>query len=406
MKVIAMTLKEVRLVLRDRTALLLLLVAPLALTLVMGFAFSRVNQGGLAQIQVVVVNQDEGDLGQTLVRVLQSSELSDLLATTVTADPAAARAQVDADQAAAAVIVPAGFTQQALTDAGGSARLELYGNPGRTVSVGVVRGILERFAQQVSAGVVGAQVTVRQLVESGRLAAAQAPAAAPEIGQRVAVAAGQRELVTVMTTVSDRQASGNFDYLAYYAPSMAILFLMFGMMTAARTLLTERETGTLDRLRASPLRPAELLGGKVLGVFFVGALQMAALILITHYAMGVAWGDPLAVAAHTALVVAAMAALGLVVAALARTASQANAIGSTLTMVLAAVGGNFVPRLAFPAWLKAVSYVGPNAWGIEGYQMLAGGARLSDLAPDLAALALMTAVFFGLALWGLRRWMK
>jgi ABC-2 type transport system permease protein len=404
--VLSIAFKEVLTVLRDRMTLLLLLAAPLVLTLVMSLAFSRLNQdSGLAQIRVVVVNQDEGDLGQALASLLRSPDLSDVLAVTQLADPAA-RSQVDADQAAAAVIVPADFTQRTLSASGGPARLELYGNPGRAISTGVVRGIVERFAGQVSAGVVGANVTVRQLVESGRLAAAQAPAVAPEIGQRVALAAGQRDLVTVQVMVSDSQSSGRFDYLAYYAPSMATLFLMFAMMSSARTLLTEREAGTLDRLRASPLLAVELLGGKILGVFFIGLLQMAALILTTRFCLGVAWGEPLAVAAHTVLVVAATAALGLVIAALARTASQANTVGSTVTMVLAAVGGNFVPRISFPAWLKIVSYVGPNAWGIEGFQKLAGGARLADLAPDLAALALMTAVLLGLALWGLRRFVK
>jgi ABC-2 type transport system permease protein len=407
MKVWVIAFKEVLIVLRDRTALWLLLAAPVALTLVMALAFSRVNQGnGLAQIRLVVVNQDEGDLGQTLVGVLQSPDLSDLLAVTRLADPAEARALVDADKAAAAVMVPPSFTQQALSNAGGPARLELYGNPGRTVSTGVVRDILERFTQQVSAGVVGGQVTVRQLVESGRLPEAQAPAAASDIGRRVALAAGQRDLVTLQVTIADHQASGRFDYLAYYAPSMATLFLMFAMMSSARTLLAEREAGTLDRLRASPLLAVELLGGKILGVFAIGLLQMGALIFITRLGMGVAWGDPLAVAVHTVFVVAATAALGLVIAALARTASQANALGSTVTMVLAAAGGNFVPRLSFPVWLKTLSYIGPNAWGIEGFQSLAAGARLGDLAPDLAALALMTVVFLGLALWGLRRFVK
>jgi len=407
MKVLAIAFKEVRVVLRDRMTLLLLLAAPLALTLVMSLAFSRVNQGdGLTQIRVAVVNQDEGALGQALVDVLRSPDLGDLLAVTQAADPAAARALVEADQAAAAVIIPAGFTERLVSTPDGTGRLEVYGNPGRAVSAGVVRSIVERFAEQVSAGVVGANVTVRQLVESGRLAAAQAPALAPEIGQRVTVAAGQSELVTIQLVAAGAQASGRFDYLAYYAPSMATLFLMFAMMSAARTLLAEREAGTLDRLRASPIWAAELLGGKVFGVFLIGLLQMAVLILVTHFFMGVAWGEPLAVAAHTVMVVAATAALGLVVASLARTSGQANAIGSTVTMVLAAVGGNFVPRLAFPAWLKAVSYIGPNAWGIEGFQSLASGARLGDLRLDLAALAAMTVVFLGLALWGLRRLLK
>ncbi len=406
MKVLAITFKEVLIVLRDRMTLLLLLAAPLALTLVMSFAFSRVNQGGIGQIRVVVVNQDEGSLGQALTSLLQSGDLSGLLTVTSAADPAAARALVDADKAAAAVIVPAGFTQLAFSASADPARLELYGNPGRAISVEVVRSIVERFTQQVSAGVTGAHVTVQQLVESGRLAAAQASVAGPEIGQRVALAAGQRQLVAIQMTASNGSTSVRFDYLAYYAPSMATLFLMFAMMSAARTLLAEREAGTLDRLRASPLLAVELLSGKVLGVFFIGLLQMAALILVSHFSMGVAWGEPLAVAAHTVMVVAATAALGLVIAALARTAGQANAMGSTVTMVLAALGGNFAPRIAYPAWLKTLSYIGPNAWGIEGFQMLASGARLSDLAPELAALGVMTVVFLGLALWGLRRLVK
>jgi ABC-2 type transport system permease protein len=199
------------------------------------------------------------------------------------------------------------------------------------------------------------------------------------------------------------QASGRFDHVADYVPSMATLFLMFAMMSSARTLLTECEAGTFTRLRAAPLRVVELLGGKILSVVCIGLLHMTALILMTRSFMGVVWGDPLAVAAHTVLVVAATAALGLVVAALARTASQANIIGSTVTLLLAGVGGNFVPRLSFPVWLKTVGYLGPNTWGLEGFQKLAMGARLGDLAPVLAALALMTVVFFGLALWGLQK---
>jgi ABC-2 type transport system permease protein len=406
MKALAIAFKEILIVVRDRTAFWLRLAAPLALTAVMGFAFSRVNQGnGLSQINVVMVNQDSGSLGQALTELLGSQDLRGLLAVTYSADPAAARAQVDADKAAAAIIVPADFSAQALSESGGPARVEVYGNPGRAVSAGVVRDIAERYAQQVSAGVVGAQVTVQQLVESGRLAAVQASAAGAEIGPRVAQSAAQRQLVAISTT-GPSQGGVAFDYLAYYAPGMATLFLMLAMMSSARTLLAEREAGTFDRLRAAPLSAAELLGGKVLGVFAVGALQMAALILATHFFMGIAWGNPIAVTALTLMVVAAVASLGLVVATLARTAGQASAIGSTVTMVLAAVGGNFVPRMAFPAWLKSVSAIGPNSWALDGYQAIAAGAKLSDVTPQLAALALMTAVFFGVALWGLRRIVK
>ena len=79
MKILAITFKELTIVLRDRTALLLMLVAPLALTLVMNFAFGRASSGSLSQINVVIVNHDDGTLGQTFVDFMQSEALSDLV---------------------------------------------------------------------------------------------------------------------------------------------------------------------------------------------------------------------------------------------------------------------------------------------------------------------------------------
>jgi ABC-2 type transport system permease protein len=91
------------------------------------------------------------------------------------------------------------------------------------------------------------------------------------------------------------------------------------------------------------------------------------------------------------------------IVAFARTANQAGVIGSAIAMVLSAVGGNFFPRFAFPAWLRTLSLIGPNAWSIEGFQKLSAGATLFDLRFELLALAVMTAVFFGIATLGFRR---
>src|SRR3989337_2074289 len=90
-----------------------MIVAPIALTGVMAFAFSAVNtSGALPPVEVVLVNEDEGGLGQTLVDTLQSKALSDLLVTPRAATPAEARALVDEDKAAAAVLIPSGMTER------------------------------------------------------------------------------------------------------------------------------------------------------------------------------------------------------------------------------------------------------------------------------------------------------
>jgi ABC-2 type transport system permease protein len=402
-KILAFTLKELAIVARDRTALLLMIAAPIALTLVMTFAFGRVTGGGISQLGVAVVNNDEGEIGQAFVEMIQSEALSDLVKPTILEDASAARKRVDEAEAAAAVILPAGLTERVMSGEGDPARIEVYGDPGRPISSAVVRSIVERFTQQVAAGTLGARVTVTQLVQSGRLSLADAASAGAEIGERVALESMDRQLVAVKSVVSGKATEGQFNYLQYYAPGLAIMFLMFAMASSARTLLAERETGTLARLRSTPTRPWELLGGKVSGVVATGLAQMGVLILITSLLMGVKWGDALGVAVLVVLVVCALAAMGLMIAAVARTNSQATAIGSAVVMVLAAIGGNFIPRLVFPEWMRVLGLVGPNAWGIEGFQKLASGASLADLGPEILALSAMSVVFFGIATFGFRR---
>ena len=414
-KILAFTLKELLIITRDRTALLLMIAAPLALTLVMSFAFSRVNTGGLSQIDVVIVNDDGGDpstssgqsLGQAFVDLMQSDALKELVKPALADDADAARKRVDDGEAAAAVILPAGLTERVTSGQGDPAaepaRIEVYGDPGRPVSAGVIRSIVERFTQQVAAGTLGARVTVTQLIQSGRIQITEAAAVGAEIGQRVAVESVDRQLVTVKSVVGGGKSQSNFNFLQYYAPSLAILFLMFAMASSARTLLAERETGTLARLRSTPTQSWELMGGKVAGVLATGLLQMVVLIIATSLFMGVKWGDPLGVGVHVLLVVAATASMGLVIATVARTTNQATAIGGAVVMVLAAVGGNFVPRAAYPEWMRMLSYVGPNSWGIEGFQKLAAGAALPDLGVEIIALLAMAAVFFAISLWGFRR---
>ena len=106
--------KDVKLVFRDRTALIFMLVAPFALTLGMGLITGNLGSSNttvISDIPVVVVNLDQGTLGNTLVEVFQSKDLSELVNTELSDDPAYARTHVNEDEAAAAVIIPVGFTK-------------------------------------------------------------------------------------------------------------------------------------------------------------------------------------------------------------------------------------------------------------------------------------------------------
>ena len=93
-KILLIGRKDLTLAFRDRAALLLMLAAPFALTLGLGFITGRLSGGsssGLADIPVIVVNQDGEQLGDALINLFGSEDLASLIALSETADPAAAR---------------------------------------------------------------------------------------------------------------------------------------------------------------------------------------------------------------------------------------------------------------------------------------------------------------------------
>ena len=125
--------KDVVLAARDPSALVFMLAAPFLLTLGMGLVTGRFSSAdsGPSGIPVVVVNQDGGQLGTALIDVFESEALSTLLTTTVLDSPDAAREQVESDEAAAAVIVPEGFTNSIIPEQGAAptgdvVQIELY----------------------------------------------------------------------------------------------------------------------------------------------------------------------------------------------------------------------------------------------------------------------------------------
>jgi ABC-2 type transport system permease protein len=409
--------KDLRVAFRDPAAVVLMLVTPFLLTLAFGFAlggFGGNNGPGISQIPLAVVNHDTGQLGQNLVQVLQSPDLADLVKPVVMTNDAQARASVDHDQVSVAVIIPTGLTarvipqgEQNFTGASNApaALIEIYASPTNPVSASVVRSIVDQFLSRLDAGVVAGRVTVEQLLASGRIAPQQAASLGRQIGAQVGETSSNVSLIHLQeqTAQAGQASSGSFDWLAYMAPSMAILFLMFTVTAGGRSILAEREGGTLPRMLASPTSTAMVLAGKVLGIFLTGVLQVVILILASAILLHVSWGSPFAVGLLTLAVVAGATGWGTLLAAYARTPGQVNATGTALTLIFGAASGNFVPRQALPPWLQVASSIAPNSWGLEGFQKLAAGGSLAEIWTPVMALSLMAIVLFLAALLAFRR---
>jgi len=408
MKVLRIAIKDLTIAFRDRLGLLLMLAAPVVLTFGMALVSGRLSgssEPALANIPVVIVNLDSGEIGNNLAEAFSSEGLAALLEPQTAADVASGRALVDANKAAAAVIIPAGFSTAVTggTQPSDAERIEVYANPEREVSAQVVTAIVESFIQQVELGRISGQVAVEQMIGAGIITPAQAQETGLAVGERAATRTDSGAPVRLVSNEESTAEEVEFDPMAYFAPSMAIFFLMFTVSLGGKSLLEEKSTGTLARLSSAPIREAEILGGKMLGIYLTAFAQMAILIVINAVLFRVTFGDPLALAALVAVLAAAATGWGILLAALARTPGQVTSVGSAMMLTFGVLGGNFVAVSGMPEWFRLIGKITPNAWGLDGFVALGMGDGLPQIAGILAGLLIMAAVLFLASVWILRR---
>jgi ABC-2 type transport system permease protein len=175
-KLLNIAVKDLKIMFRDPAALVWMLVMPIALTLAMAFAFGRLTgsgqAAGLSDIPVIIVDLDGGRMSEPIVQAFQSQELADLIDVTASTDEAAARKAVDEDNVAAAIIIPAGFTEKiippGLQQGDFSALLqreqgvvEVYASPDRPISASIVRSIVNAVLHRMTTAGAAAQTRLR-----------------------------------------------------------------------------------------------------------------------------------------------------------------------------------------------------------------------------------------------------
>jgi ABC-2 type transport system permease protein len=400
-KIFLIGLKDLKMMFRDRAALILMLVAPFALTIGLGLAtgqMSASSDSGVSDIPLIIVNQDGGELGDALVSVFQSDELSGLVKPTLADDFDAARREVDEDNVAAAILIPAGFSGSIIPQEGQPysdevVELVLYTNPLAPTSVGIIRSIVDNFLSQVETAKAGGTVIIGQMVTEGLIQPDQAQAAGEAYGQALTAVGGSSSSISIQSLTgegSDNEVSP----LAMLAPGMALMFLMFTVSNGGRSLLVERNHGTLARLAVSPTRVSQLLAGKMFGIYLTGVVQMVILIAASSLLYRLSWGDPLGMAVLILAAVFGATGWGLLLCAFANTPGQVSSIGSALMLTFGILGGSFFSLNNLPDWAQWVAHISPNAWGMDGFTTLALGGDLANLGRPILGLLVMGVVLF------------
>jgi ABC-2 type transport system permease protein len=210
------------------------------------------------------------------------------------------------------------------------------------------------------------------------------------------------DVVDVMRN-DDRKGS----LISFYAAGIGVMFLLFSSVGGAGgALLDEAESGTLERLLSTNIGMTGLLAGKWLLLMLIGTAQLTVMFLWGR----VAFGLPLF--AHipgflvmTVVTAGAAAALGLVLATLARSRAQLSGFSTLLILTMSALGGSMFPRFLMSETMQKMGLVTFNAWALDGYlKVFWRNAAVWELWPQVLVLVLLGSTFFGIARILARRW--
>src|SRR4249920_2697215 len=360
---------------RDRTAVLVALVLPFGLAWIFSLTLGGADEGGFEAPYAVVSQDADGHLPDEFTGLLESLDFVTLREAGSVAEAERLAEDGDID---AAVVFPAGFTEQ--VQSGGGGEIEVIASPDSSIGSLVAVSLARSFGSSLDA--VGLSVAtvagVGGEVDPPLVARAQLIPQAAVI--RTAAAA-------------DRVASQS----TFFAIGMAVFFLFFAVEFGVRGLLEEREEGTLSRLLVAPVNPSSVIGGKALASFAVGLVSTTLLVVATTWLIGAEWGNPLGVGLVVLGGVPAAVGGKAVVATLGSTPGKGRGYVSIVAVVGGLLGGTFFP-ISQAGWLGTLRFLSPQGWLMEGFQELSAGGSLADIAAPLAGV-LAIAVATGAIAW-------
>jgi ABC-2 type transport system permease protein len=372
--------------LRDRSAIVFAVVTPLFLAL----AFAAIIPDFTATFHttIVVVDQDGGRVAglfrDDVLAQLTETRIADIESAS---DVAAARADVDADRAGVAIVIPAGFTT-AVT-AGRPAEMRIIAG-GNVTAREVARAVVTRFASDVGT----VQLAVQTIAAGGG-----------QIDQTTVQRAAQAVHGESPITVGDIAAEKRQASMAtFYGAAMAIMFVFFAAQYGTLSLLGERRDATLSRLIAAPIPPAAIILGGSLAGMVLGIVAMSTMVAATTLLVHASWGPPALVAVLILAAVFAVTGISTLLSTLTKTIEQASGLSAIVAICLAAIGGVFIPLSQSPEILGRIATITPHAWFLRAIDTLAGpDPGLAEILPSVGVLVAMGLVTGAIGLARARR---
>ena len=362
----AVFVKELHHITRDSRSLALALAMPLMMLLLYGYALSL----DVDHIPALVYDQDGTSASRDLVRQFQGSRFFTIRG--FSSGYPQIEHDINFSKILIGIVIPRDFGHDLESGHGAEVQLLVDGSDSNTSSIAI--GYAESIVQAYSA-----HVKVRNL----------GPPSPPVVDARMRV-----------------WYNSSLESKNYVVPGLiaVILMILAGQLTSL-TIAREWEMGTMEQLLSTPLRPSEMLVGKMAAYFVVGLVDSAIALIVALTVFAVPFrGSILLLALSTCLFLFGVLCWGIFISAGSRTQVEAYQMGMLSTFLPGFLMSGFVFAIdTMPKVIQVLSVVVPARYFVAILKALfLKGVGMSAIWDQM----LFLAIFGGLVFWLAARKLK
>lgn len=392
--------KEILIVSRDKAGLAILFLMPVVLiivmTLIQDSTFRKLDE---SHLEILFLNNDKDSLGLTIEKGINSSGFFH-----VTTDYNGQHLNqeliyelLNRGKYQIGIIIPEGATQtvrkkvetmfeQAMEESDTIVKSNLSTHENATIFLYFDPAIKNSFKQSVRNAIqnftfaIEAKLTFDYLAEefSDILPSADKISFDPE---------GSIKFEELYATNKHTEIMPNS--VQHNVPAWAVFAMFFILIPLTGNIIKERDSGSAMRLEIMPSSYLVVMVAKVLVYIIICLIQFFLMLLVGMFFLPL-FGLPVLVLGPNILALTIMAlatalaatSYGILLGAIASTHDQAASFGSVSVIVLAAIGGIWVPVFIMPRFMQEISIVSPLNWGLEGfYNILLRGEGIISVLP-------------------------
>ncbi len=358
------TVKDLFVLMRDKQALVLLLVLPLLLISIIGMSTGQflTHDDTLERVSIVVVDQNDSETSRDLI--IELRKWPEFL---ITSSPSKEAARAVLRHGDATLILIVGPQFEDLVDEfrmhdlfnmkdeePGASLAALDLNVEAKPNAGLVGELLDGALYSLVVKFIAPIAARKNPITRSWLKSQEDEDASKSATASVPAVAKPKPKVSIV--------------FQWVVPGFTVMFAFFLINIMARSFMIERDQGTLRRLLTAPVGTLTLLVGKTVPFYLTSIVQCSLLFLCGKVLFGMPWGTEPAYLIPVILCTSASAAsLGLLLSTMVRTDQQISSYGTALILVLSALSGCFLPRELFPKMMKTISLFTPHAWSLKAF---------------------------------------